>query len=441
MNDSNPRVKEFLTEMGILPELTDVSHTAGMFRQEMQAGLAGKASSLAMIPAFISNAFSAVEDETVIAIDAGGTNLRISLVRLHLGKAPEIISIKRFSMPGTKTAVTSDEFFDFLARELAEFLTHTTRIGFCFSYSVEILPSRDGRILALGKEVVIHGITGKIIGNELSKALIRKNLPLFSHLTVLNDTTAALIGGQFLCRDHSYSDFMGYILGTGTNICYYEKNENIGKAPELTACGGRTIINTESGYFDRQFRGVLDKEFWADTQNPSDHHLEKMVSGQYLGKLLSKYLTKAADHHLFSPQAAAMISTLGDITTKDINDFLNGASSDNPLAIFKTMDKTDRDLLYQLVDALLERAAKLVTASIAGCLLQTGCGRDADRPVLILMEGSTYVHFSQLREKILYYINSEVTQRLGFHIILKELDGAVTYGTAYAATAESISTI
>lgn len=435
MTALNENVTAFLTEMGISPEMTNVSETAEAFQKEMRAGLSGQASDLAMLPSFIGNSFSAGDKETVIAIDAGGTNLRISLIRLYAKQLPEILDIKRFPMPGTKSPVTSDAFFDFLALELADFLTHTTKIGFCFSYAVEILPSRDGRILALGKEVTIHNITGKRIGEELKKALMRNNLPLFSHLTVLNDTTAALIGGQFLCREHTYSDFIGYILGTGTNICYYEKNEHIQKTPELRSKAGSTIVNLESGYFDHQFRGVLDTEFWAETLNPDDHHLEKMVSGQYLGKLLSRYLTKAAEHHLFSEEAVSLISSLDEIQTKQISDYLNTCCPDNPLEAFRHMPPADAAVFEQLADALLERAARLVTASIAGCLLQTGSGRDAETPVLILMEGSTFVHFTHLKEKILHYVKSEITEKLGFHVVLRELDHAVTYGTAYSATA------
>lgn len=436
MTTQNQKVNHFLIEMGISPALTDIQETAKSFQQEIQAGLSGKASSLAMIPSFIRNSFSTTDGELVIAIDAGGTNLRISLIQLHSQKVPDIISIKRFPMPGTQGTVSSDDFFDFLARELAEFLKQTTKIGFCFSYAVEILPSRDGKIIALGKEVSIENITGKIIGEELLKALHRNNLPSFSHLTVLNDTTAALIGGQFLCRDRIYSDYIGYILGTGTNICYYENNKNITKAPELFKTGGHTIVNTESGYFDRQFRGTLDQEFWAATQNPSDHHLEKMVSGQYLGSLLLKYLTEASSHNLFSEDASAAISSLKEIQTKNISDYLNDNMSDNPLSVFKSMNDSDLSVFHALADSLLERAAKLVAASIAGCLLETGNGKNADEPVLILMEGSTYIHFIQLKEKILHYIDIEVTRKLGFHVVLKEMDGAVTFGTAYAATAE-----
>lgn len=435
MTESIQNTAAFLTEMGISPELVDVSKTAEAFRLEMRAGLEGRKSDLAMLPSFIGNSFSADDGESVIAIDAGGTNLRISLIRLYESKFPEIIKIKRFPMPGTQGPIASDDFFDFLALELADFLTHTTKIGFCFSYAVEVLPSRDGRILALGKEVIIHNITGKQIGEELKKALIRKRLPLFSHLTVLNDTTAALIGGQFLCREHTYSDFIGYILGTGTNICYYEKNANIRKTPELLSKIGSTIINMESGYFDHQFRSILDEEFWAETLNPEDHHLEKMVSGQYLGKLLAKYLTKASEHRLFSAEASALISSLDEIQTKQIHDYFSTCCPENPLSAFQQMSSSDTAVFGHLADALLERAARLITASIAGCLLQTGSGRNADKPVLVLMEGSTFVHFTRLKEKILHNVNAEIIEKLGFHVVLKELDHAVTYGTAYSATA------
>lgn len=434
MNNLSNNLTSFLTNTGILPSLTDVIKTAELFKEEMQKGLEGKDSSLAMIPSFISNSFDIVDGETVIAIDAGGTNLRISLIRLHISKTPEILKIKRFSMPGTINPVTSDEFFDFLAEELAEFLSSTTKLGFCFSYAVEILPSRDGRIIALGKEVVIHGITGKLIGEELQKALKRKNLPAFSRLTVLNDTTAALLGGQFLCKHETYSDFIGYILGTGTNICYYEKNKNIKTSSFLVSTPDRTIINTESGGFNQQFHGPLDINFWAHTLNPEEHHLEKMVSGQYLGKLLQTCLNEAVRQQLFSSEGAAIISSIDDIQTKDISNYLESNNFDNPLCICRSLNTVDAEIFQQLIDALLDRAARLVAASIGGCLLQTGSGLDEQKPVLVLMEGSTYIHFKYLKEKILYYVNTELTQKLGLYVSLTELENAVTYGTAYSAT-------
>ena len=100
------------------------------------------------------------------------------------------------------------------------------------------------------------------------------------------------------------------------------------------------------------------------------------------------------------------------------------------------MNKTDRYVFHQLCDALLERAARLVTASIAGCLLETDSGHHCTAPVLILMEGSTYVHFTRLKEKILHHVNVEITQKQDLHVVLKEMNDAVTYGTAYAATAQ-----
>ena len=48
------------------------------FRVEMEAGLAGASSSLAMLPTYLSPLAEGVEG-TVLFVDAGGTNLRTGL--------------------------------------------------------------------------------------------------------------------------------------------------------------------------------------------------------------------------------------------------------------------------------------------------------------------------------------------------------------------------
>ena len=48
---------------------------------EMERGLRGSASSLPMIPTYISPVFRIAPFKTVIALDAGGTNLRSALVK------------------------------------------------------------------------------------------------------------------------------------------------------------------------------------------------------------------------------------------------------------------------------------------------------------------------------------------------------------------------
>jgi hexokinase len=49
---------------------------------DMERGLEGKSSSLPMIPSYITPVSRVQPGKTVLALDAGGTNLRASLVRL-----------------------------------------------------------------------------------------------------------------------------------------------------------------------------------------------------------------------------------------------------------------------------------------------------------------------------------------------------------------------
>lgn len=425
-------ITQFLEQMKIAPELTDITSGAGIFRQEMQNGLAGKPSSLQMIPAYIGSDFSVEPGDYVIAIDAGGTNLRISLIQFDENTFPQIKEIRRHPMPGVQKPVTCEEFFDFLAVELGDFLNKASRIGFCFSYAVEIQPSGDGRILALSKEVTIKGCEGKLIGEELARALARNNLPGFDQITILNDTTAALIGGQCLCRDKVYSDYIGYILGTGTNICYYETNKNITKNSYLSQMEGRSLVNTESGNYDKQVHGELDLEFWAETQHPEKQHMEKMISGYYLGSLLEKYLKKAAGCGVFSASAAEQIHALHGLDTLSFSRYMDGQLDENPLAFLRDFDGQDSVVAERLMDALLARAARLVCCSILGCLTQTGSGKEKEHPVLVLMEGSTFAHFRPLKEKILEYIAADIEEKNGYYIDIQQLENAVTFGTAFA---------
>ncbi len=426
-------INDFMEQMKIAPELTNINDTARLFQEEMQRGLEGKPSSLKMLPAYTGSEFQADPGAYVITIDAGGTNLRISLIQFDEHSMPKIISIKRFLMPGVEHPVTSDAFFDFLADNLQEFLTKTTRIGFCFSYAVEILPSGDGRILELGKEVIIEGCEGKELGAELAKALKRKGYPCFTRIMVLNDTTAALISGQNLFHDQDYSNYIGFILGTGINICYYEKKARITKVPSYEGIAGSDIVNMESGYFDRQVRGELDEAFWAATLIPEDHHMEKMVSGQYLGPLLEAYLKKAASCQVFTPKAAAVIESLHDISTRNLSEYLAGGDGPNPLSVLKEFTEADAAAAFTLIDGLLERAARLVCSALLGCLRQTGSGRNPKKPVLVLMEGSTFAKFTTLRDKILYHVETAIRQENNCCLTIRQHADAVTFGTAFAA--------
>lgn len=429
-------VKRFLLEMGVSPELTDLDETTDKLLNEMEKGLNREESSLQMIPSYIGETFRPVPGERVAAVDAGGTNLRVSLIRFNDDLTPTIEKIERFPMPGSREPVDSDTFFDELAEHLSEILKVTKKIGFCFSYAVEIQPSRDGRIITLSKEVVVKNCEGKMIGEELQKALRKRGASEFTHISVLNDTTASLLGGRLFCHNRDYSSYIGFILGTGTNTAYYEKNSRIAKDPALSHKDGSTIINLESGNFDKMVSGKLDDEFRSETLVPTEYQMEKMMSGHYLGELLLKYMQKGAEHGLFSDGAKASILALTRLQGRDMDDFLAHPNGNTPIASLPGLTEADRAVIYELIDAMLERTARLVVSCYMACAKRTDMGSDPLHPILITAEGTTYYRCELLKQKIDYYIEHALRRERGIYVQTMQVENAVIYGTALAAVCE-----
>jgi hexokinase len=117
------------------------------FRTEMDKGLAGKKSSLKMIPTFVTTENALPLNKPVIVIDAGGTNLRIALMHFSDSGEAVIDEISKYQMPGVEKELTADEFFAALTEYLKPIITKSDRIGFCFSYPAEISADRDGRLI------------------------------------------------------------------------------------------------------------------------------------------------------------------------------------------------------------------------------------------------------------------------------------------------------
>jgi hexokinase len=85
------------------------------FLAEMARGLSGAASSLLMVPTFIEADREVRRREPVVAIDAGGTHLRVALVEVGSDGAPRVSAFRRHPMPGLDREVSSRAFFAVLA--------------------------------------------------------------------------------------------------------------------------------------------------------------------------------------------------------------------------------------------------------------------------------------------------------------------------------------
>jgi hexokinase len=394
----------------------------------MIKGLEGRESSLRMIPTYIEAENDFLKEVPVLAIDAGGTNFRAALIRFSRSLKIEYGEIVNYRMPGLENEVSSAEFFRTIADYIRSLAEKTERIGFCFSYPTEILPSRDGRLLQFCKEVQAPEVVGQLIGKNLLETLGTPG----KHLVLLNDTVATLLAGKSASLRNTFDSFIGYILGTGTNTCYIEHNGKIMKNKELHQNRSQ-IINIESGNFGKAPRSELDLVFDNSTMNPGNYTFEKMFSGGYFGGLCLTVLKAAAAEGVFSQPTRELLNNLTELSSNDASNIVgNQGSEESKLKeCFKT--RNDEVSCKEIIDSLIERASKLVASNIAAVVLKTGKGKSAGSPILITIEGTTFYKLHNLKDLFEGYLEDYLSGERKRYVKFTEVAQSSLIGAALAA--------
>lgn len=425
------RVDEFLKKYKMHYSLIDLDQCCNEFIAEMDKGLKGEDSSLMMLPTYISTEGEIPTNEPIIVMDAGGTNFRVALVHFDDNKQPVIENFKVYPMPGTKGIISKQKFFDTIAEYLEPVIDTSNKIGFCFSFPAEIQPNKDGKVVGFSKEVEIEGIIGAEVCKGISEALFSKGHKETKKFVLLNDTVATMLGGIADSSKYTFDSYIGFILGTGTNTCYAEQNSNILKIDTSNQSSSSMIINMESGGYSKLPLGDIDKDFDNSTINPGKQMLEKKISGVYHSKLISFIIKQAICDKLFSDGFANKFEKLEAVTMPDINDFCYFPYGYNILANCCESDM-DREALYYIIDASFERAAKVVTVNLASIMIKTGKGKNPNKPVCVVAEGTTFYKSKLFKTKLEYYIKDFITNKKGIYCELIKAENATLTGTAIA---------
>ena len=376
--------EDFLREGGFVAAAEiDRDALIATFMSEMENGLAGKPSSLPMIPSYVGVDGKIPQGAKAAVLDAGGTNFRSGIVTIP----PSVENRVNQPMPGVKREVGVEEFYSALADEVRRVRPSATveKIGFCFSYPADATADLDARLIRWTKGIKAPGIVGQFVGRELMGRLGG------GKVAIVNDTVATLLAAKATEGDREYSSYLGFILGTGTNTAYVERNENILKLSGLNP-DGKMIINAESGSFDKISRSKFDLAMDAKTQMPGSNPFEKMIAGAYLGPIGFEIFKAAAKAGFFSKSAAGRISGLPSLETIDLDNFvarMNKPGRTNPLDVIFA-DATDAKVARRLALPVFERAAVLTAVHLAAFVIKTGEGVSASSPVAINIDGSTY---------------------------------------------------
>lgn len=419
----------------------DVNAVIRAMMYDMEEGLVrdpvnppGQGPSLDMIPTWAVPPESAPKNRSVIVIDAGGTNFRSCLVSFDEKGTASISDMQKTAMPATDREYSKKEFFETIASFLDHLKNRATRIGFCFSYAMNITPEGDGKVIQFSKEIKAKEVIGSLVGASLSDALVARGWDRPEKIVLLNDTTAALLAGASAATNgKAYDSYVGFILGTGMNAAYIE-SAPISKVSSMKNVPATQIVVCESGKCNKIARSTFDEILDSGTNSPGLYGFEKMCSGAYLGPLGRLALVGASAEGLFSRPVSSELSKFEVLELKDMDTFFYAPYRQDTLlgAIAAKGSDADRETIYRILDAFVERSARLAAANIAAAVIKSGKGRNPARPVSVLCEGTTFLRTHNLRDRVTGYLNSVLTEERGIHYEIVTLDNAVTLGSAVA---------
>lgn len=403
---------------GMHQDDVDLEKSLDKYLADMEKGLR-KQSRLPMVPTYIHGDIKPSRGKRALAVDVGGTNLRLALVEVDALGRVRVYGLKKEELPGLKAPISSDLFFDSLASLIAPYYPQADILSFSFAHEIQHLKGLDGKVLTLSKELSVEGIVGRLIGETLGQSLENKGYA-GKRIIVLNDTVG--VAGCMAHRFDEYGSFIGLVMGTGTNTCYIERSGNIEK---ITDAGDDSMfVNVESAEFDPVRRGVFDRVLDEQTDAPGAAPLEKMISGRYVGNLFWLTIKQAADdgllsRHLRKKLQGPMLDTIA--MSAFLSDPHNGEYAD------MCRPPEDRAFLYTVAETLVLRGAKLIALEIAGAAIKTGKGQNRGKPVCVIAEGTTYYTLKGLKAEVERLIKTWLEPK-GVYVSVKKVDNAAIKG-------------
>ena len=416
------KVSAFLSRHNFVRHI-DVNVLAESILDDMNRGLTGLESDEDMIPTWCLPPSKRVTGKSVIVIDAGGTNFRSCLVTFDENGSATISEMEKTRMPGVERELNKKEFFNQFAKNLEHLKNKADSIGFCFSYPMQITDNGDGILLGFSKEVKAPEVVGSRVGQCLKDVLKEHGWNEIRRVTMLNDTVAALLAGAAApsagCK---YSSYIGFILGTGMNAAYIQN--------EIKECNfQKQIVVCESGKTKSVILSDFDKAFDKKSAKPGTFYIEKQCSGAYLGFVALEMLHTAAGEKLFTEKLCTVLAAVESLTLIEVDAFLHGPyAEDGTLAKIAAANASeeDYDLLFELLDAVVERSARSAAAILTAAVIQSGEGHRPSKPVCILCNGTTFYKTHMIRARVLGLLDELLTRQRSLYWEVIERDNDIT---------------
>lgn len=380
------------------------------FVEEMEKGLDHQGATIAMIPSFVSGRCTGDEKGSFMALDLGGTNLRVCHVTL-LGGGEHTIRQQKYVVSEELKTGPMRHLCDFIADCVDSFLTEngtsssqeTIQLGYTFSFPVLQTSINRGVLKQWTKGFNCSGAVGKDVTILLQDSFRRKNINV-NIAAIVNDTVGTLMAYAYKHPETA----MGVIMGTGFNASYYEQMGNVNKWTGEKE--QEMVINMECGAFDCERRvlplTVYDNKMDRESINVHQQLYEKMVAGMYLGEITRNAILDLVDQQLLfnghsSKELNAMwsfetayMSTIEVDNTSDLCD--TGHILESVLNVPATT-LADRQMVKAICNAVGVRAARLASCHIAAVMRKT---KKVGEQFTVAIDGSLFEFYPNFEENM-----------------------------------------
>ncbi|KAM4676489.1 hexokinase-4 [Discoglossus pictus] len=383
---------------------------------EMVRGLSletNEEASVKMLPTYVRSTPDGSEVGDFLALDLGGTNFRVMLVKVGEdveGQWKVQTMHKMYSIPEDAMTGTAKMLFDYIAECISDYLDQQSMkhkklpLGFTFSFPVRHEDIDKGILLNWTKGFKASGAEGNNVVGLLRDAIKRRGDFEMDVVAMVNDTVATMISCYY--EDHCCE--VGMIVGTGCNVCYMEE---MGNVELVEGEEGRMCVNTEWGAFGdtgelEDFRLEYDRVVDEASLNPGQQLFEKMIGGKYMGELVRLVLLKMVNENLiFGGEASDKLKTRGAFETQyvshiegDTSDFKQTCNTLRTLGVQPTLG--DCQAVRMACESVSTRAAIMCASGLAAVLnrMRRSRGEELFR-ITVGVDGSVYKLHPSFKDK------------------------------------------
>lgn len=402
------QLEKLLQRCALHPALLDLQTLSQVALGQMRIGLYGGASSMPMRPTALDPAGAVRETGEVVLTLCTEAELCTARYRASCG---ELDYGERFPLPGLDyPAPLADLLFGALALaepylETADAYTLVLPYALSYSETGEVFLAKQPEPLRLSDWEgvdLIEALRVQLAELGYPQCTVR----VLASMTAAHRAAVRSLPGQsrYLSLYWGERFDLGLVLPKSA-VLKQKSGEN---RLQLLACG--------AGEFTGFPFGALDLIMDRDAARPGEALLDKSLALRHLGEQVRYALIKGVETAgLFSFMCGRDFLSLRSLSIETALSFLEQAEGENRLAEFCRHEPGDAAAALCIVQAVIDRALRLISSQLAAGLLLVGAGASEEAPACVALSGEGFAQ-PYLRNRFLKTQLPLLREHLGLHV-------------------------